>query len=114
MTLVICRGPLRLVIQAIYAWNGWSIENQRVVIAAGPAADMLYFGGFNEQALDLLDIERLTGKSSLEPYLGRAKEILAGYAAQVKSITTLLHGWTKDQLKRPSEYRGCRMPKGCC
>src|ERR1019366_847072 len=79
-------------LQALYACKEWSIESQCVVKAAGPAADMLYLGGFgeNEASGDLRDIEHLTGKASLEPYLGMAKEILAGYPAQFKSITTLL------------------------
>lgn len=80
-------------LQALYAWKDWSIETQCVVKAAGPAADMLYLGEFGEQGAsgDLRDIEHLTGKASLEPYLGIAKEILAGYPAQFKCIATLLH-----------------------
>jgi len=80
-------------LQALYSWKDWSIEIQCVVKAAGPAADTMYLGGFGEKEVsgDLRDIENLTGIASLEPYLGRAKQILAGYPAQFKSITTLLH-----------------------
>jgi hypothetical protein len=79
-------------LQALYQWKDWSIETQCVVKASGPAADILYFRGFSEAAAsgDLRDIEELTGKASLEPYLGMAQEILVGYSTQLKGIATLL------------------------
>jgi len=84
--------------QALYADKDWSIETQCIVKAAGPAADTLYYGGFSEKGAsgDLRDIERLTGKASLEPYLGIAKEIVAGYPDQFKRITALLRQSLQD------------------
>ena len=79
-------------LQALYLSNDWSIEIQCVVKAAGPAADVLYFGRFSEEGArgDLRDIEQLTGNAGLEPYLSTAQEILAGYRTQFKCLTTLL------------------------
>ena len=59
---------------------------------AGPAADLLCHGGFTDTGAsgDPLDIEALTSRASLEPYLTTAREILAGYPAQFRCITSAL------------------------
>jgi hypothetical protein len=97
-------------LQSLYATKDWSIETQCVVKAAGPAADILYLGGFGEKEAsgDLRDIEQLTGTASLEPYLSRAKEILARYPTQFKSITTLL----RESLENVEERTLGVLPDG--
>jgi hypothetical protein len=70
----------------------------------------LYLGGFGEKEAsgDLRDIEQLTGTASLEPYLSRAKEILARYPTQFKSITTLL----RESLENVEERTLGVLPDG--
>jgi hypothetical protein len=77
---------------AIYCWEGWSVETQCTVKAAGPAADVIYRGGFTEIGAsgDLKDIQELTGVASLEPYLTTAKEILTGSDEQFHCIAASL------------------------
>lgn len=79
-------------LQALYKGKDWSIETQCVVKAAGPAADILYFGAFSESAArqDLKDIEDLTGKASWEPYLATATEVVAKYPLELKCLTSSL------------------------
>ena len=94
-------------LQALYVSKDWSIETKCVVKAAGAAADVLYFGGFSEKGVskDLCDIGDLTGKASLEPYLGVAKQILAGYSAQIECMTAALReslGAPKHQARSGS------------
>jgi hypothetical protein len=86
------RDQQGMFLQALYQWKDWSIDTQCVVKAAGPAADELYRGGFSGKgaSVDLRDIALLTGKASLEPYLGMAKEILAGYPNKFKCIAAAL------------------------
>jgi hypothetical protein len=84
------RGPM--VLETLYESKDWSIETCCVVKAAGPAADLLYQGGFSDESAsgDSHDIENLTGHGSLEPYLTTAKEILIKYPTQFPRITTAL------------------------
>jgi len=79
-------------LQALYKSEKWATETQCIVKAAGSAADIIHFGQFNEQEArqDLRDIEQLSGKSSWEPYLTSAQEVLRGYECQFKCITRLL------------------------
>lgn len=97
-------------LQALYSSKGWPPEIECVVKAAGPAADELYFGGYTEQGVsqDLRDIEQLTGIACLEPHLGAAKAILAGYADQIVRISTLLRG----QLESVEEWTLGVLPGG--
>jgi hypothetical protein len=95
---------------ALYQSEDWTIETHCVVKAAGPAADVLFFGGFSEKGAsgDLADIEGLTGKASLDPYLGVAKEILATYAEQIKCIAAAL----RERLENVEERRLGTLPGG--
>jgi hypothetical protein len=86
------RNRQGMFIQALYESKDWSVETCCVVKAAGPAADLLYQGGFSDESAsgDLRDIERLTGRASLEPYLSMAKEILVRYPTQFRCIIAAL------------------------
>jgi len=79
----------QMFLQTLYQWKDSTVEDKCVVKAAGPAADILFNGGPDEQSArrDLQDIENLTGRASLEPFLGTAKSILAGYASEFRCIT---------------------------
>jgi hypothetical protein len=86
------RGQNGMTLFALYGSNGWSIETQCVVKAAGAAADVLYHGGFDDESAsgDLRDIESLTGIAALEPYLSTAKQLLSGYADKLERTVTAL------------------------
>jgi hypothetical protein len=89
----------------LYGSNGWSIETQCVVKAAGPAADILYHGGLNDEAAsaDLRDIESLTGVADLEPYLSTAKQLLAGYADKMEHTVAALRSAILSPQQRTFE-----------
>jgi hypothetical protein len=90
---------------AIYGWEGWSVETQCTVIAAGPAADVIYHGGFTEIGAsgDLHDIQQLTGVESLEPYLTTAKGILVGYDEKFHCIAASLRQSVETMGERTLE-----------
>lgn len=70
------------------------METRCIVLAAGPAADLLYRGRIDEGGAsgDLDDIARLTGTRFLEPYLERATELLSGYRSEI--------AWVTERLRR--------------
>ena len=72
-------------LQAIYGWEAVPVETKCIVLAAGPAADLLYRGGVDDGGAsgDLNDIEALSGVRSLEPYLNRATELLLNYRNEI-------------------------------
>ncbi|MGC2465339.1 MAG: hypothetical protein WA517_09100 [Candidatus Acidiferrum sp.] len=86
------RGQAGMFLQALYGWEGTpqesELEFECIVKAAGPAADLLFRGGFTERAAsgDLADIKDMTGRAELEPFLGKAKAILSGYAKEFDCI----------------------------
>jgi hypothetical protein len=86
------QGQWRTIFKTLYESMDWSIETCCVVKAAGPAADLLYQGGFSDESAsgDLHDIEGFTGRASLEPYLSMAKEILAEHPTPFTCITAAL------------------------
>jgi hypothetical protein len=86
-----------------YTKTGLSIENRCVIYAAGPAADLIYFGGFKPAEVqgDLLAVKKLTGEATLETYLPAAKEIVAQYSDVVKAIAALL----RETLESTNEIR---------
>jgi hypothetical protein len=88
------RGKDGIYFQAVYGWENCPLENQCVVAAAGPAADLLYRGAVDERAAigDLADIERMTGVRALEPHLTAAKEILSRYPDEI--------AWASDMLRK--------------
>lgn len=79
--------------QAIYGWETVPVETRCIVLAAGPAADLLYRGRIDERGAsgDLDDIVELTGIRSLEPYLGRATDLLSGYRNEI--------AWVAERLR---------------
>lgn len=86
-------------------------ENSRcIVLAAGPAADLLYRGRIDERGAsgDLDDIARLTGTRSLEPYLERATELLSGYRSEIAWVAERLRAALTDREWR----RMIRLPNG--
>lgn len=86
------RDERGMYVQALYALRNSTVENECVVKAAGPAADLLFHGGFDEISArgDLQDIENLTGQSSFEPFLETAKAILQQYTGAFRCITSAL------------------------
>jgi len=91
------RAKQAVFLQALYGWNENSAEasdlqSQCIVKAAGPAADFLFRGGFTEQDAsgDLADIKALTGQAEFEPFFGKAKTILSGYAREFDCIARAL------------------------
>lgn len=76
-------------IYALYGWTNVTIETQCVVLTADPAADILFHGSLDEVAAsgDLKDIETLTGRASLEPFLTSALDILRDYTNTMNCIT---------------------------
>jgi hypothetical protein len=86
------RSLVGLTLAALYRARTFPVELDCIVKAAGPAADILYGGGYNELGAsgDLKDIEKLTGEASLEPHLEKAKNILRQQEAQVKCIAAAL------------------------
>jgi hypothetical protein len=97
------RNQVGMFLNAQYGWKGWSIDTRCVVMAAGPAADALYQGGFDDLSAsgDLQDIKSLTGKASLEPYLGVAKGIVSAHPAKMKRIVADLG----DEIARVEQRR---------
>jgi hypothetical protein len=101
-------------LQALYGWEGVPLESEResecIIKAAGPAADILFRGGFTEQAAsgDLADIKTMTVRAELEPYLGKAKTILSGYAGQFQCIARAL----QDAIDSDEERIMQRLPTG--
>jgi hypothetical protein len=97
-------------LKTIYSSETWSAETHCTVKAAGPAADVIYWGRFDEAGAkkDLSDIEALTGIASFEPYLTRAKEIL--------SVRTRAIDCIADRVRRALavgiEYRIEMLPGG--
>lgn len=93
-----------LLVQAFHDVHELSVETHCVVKAAGPASDILFHGGLNEQAasVDLREIEMLTGEATLEPYLEQAKNILARYPNEFRCIAS--------SLRRSLETHGYREP----
>ena len=96
--------------QAIYGWETVPVETKCIVLAAGPAADLLYRGQIDEGGAsgDLDDIALLTGTRSLEPYLERANQLLSGYRSEI--------GWVAGRLRSAltdGEWRRMiRLPNG--
>ena len=84
--------------QAVYGWEEAPAETRCIVLAAGPAADLLYKGCIDEGAAsgDLNDIEGLTGTRSLEPYLDRATELLMGYRSEIAWVAERLRAALTD------------------
>lgn len=81
-------------LQALYSWDQKvSVETQCIVKAAGMAADILFMRSVNEKGAseDLKDIAGLTGIESFEPYLDKAKKLLAEYSNEFACITKALH-----------------------
>ncbi len=96
--------------QAIYGWEECPVETQCVVMAAGPAADLLYRGRIDDGGAkgDLDDIEALSGVRSLEPHLSQATELLSGYRSEIAWVAERLRaGLTDGQWKRM-----VRLPNG--
>ncbi len=84
--------------QAIYGWEAVSVETKCIVLAAGPAADLLYRGRVDDRGAsgDLNDIEALSGVRSLEPHLNRATELLSGYRNEIVWIAERLRAALTD------------------
>jgi hypothetical protein len=89
-------------LQALYRSEDWPVETHCIVKAAGPAADIVYFGSFSEKGAskDLADIEELTGNKSLDPYLTKAQEILVGYKDQFGCMTAALRASLQNGEQR--------------
>jgi hypothetical protein len=108
------RSMAGMFLQALYGWEGTPQESERefqcIVNAAGPAADILFRGGFTEQAAsgDLADIKTMTGRAELEPYLGKAKTLLSGYAGQFQCIARAL----QDAIDSDEERIMQQLPTG--
>jgi hypothetical protein len=96
--------------QAIYGWEEVPVENRCIVLAAGPAADLLYRGSVDDRGAsgDLNDIEVLSGVRSLEPYLNRATELLSGYRNEIAWVAERLRAALTDGEWR----RMIRLPNG--
>lgn len=97
-------------LQAVYGWEAVPVETRCIVLAAGPAADLLYRGRIDEGAAsgDLNDIEGLSGTRSLEPYLDRATELLSEYRSEIAWIAERLRAALTD-----GEWRHMiRLPNG--
>lgn len=80
-------------LQALYSWRTRpSVESQCVVKAAGPAADMLFTGSIDEKATseDLKDIPEMKGIESFDPFLEKAKKILADHSNEFACIANAL------------------------
>jgi hypothetical protein len=79
-------------VQALYQHAPWPIETVCMIKAAGPAADVLHHGEYDEvgASMDLRDIEAVSGVASLEPHLSKAKELLADHASELLRIRTAL------------------------
>jgi hypothetical protein len=77
-----------LFVNAIYGFESFQVDSECLVKAAGPAAEILFQGACSEITAreDVLDIEKLTGTASLEPYLTRAMELLRGHELEVKAV----------------------------
>jgi hypothetical protein len=86
------RSQQGMFLQSLYGWKNSTVETQCVVKAAGPAADILFRGAFDERAAsgDLSDIRALTGRASFEPFLEMAINILAGREAEFNCIADAL------------------------
>jgi hypothetical protein len=96
--------------QAIYGWEAVPVETRCIVLAAGPAADLVYRGRVDEEGAsgDLRDIEALTGVRSLEPYLSRATELLQKYRSEIAWVGERLRAALTDGEWR----RMIRLPNG--
>jgi hypothetical protein len=96
--------------QAIYGWEACSVETKCIVLAAGPAADLLYRGRIDDRGAngDLNDIEALTGVRDLEPYLERTTELLSGYRREITWIAERL----REALTDGQWRRMIRLPNG--
>jgi len=108
------RGQAGMFLQALYGWEGTpqesELEFECIVKAAGPAADLLFRGGFTERAAsgDLADIKDMTGRAELEPFLGKAKAILSGYAKEFDCIARSLRVAIDSEEERIMQ----RLPTG--
>ncbi len=96
--------------QAVYGWEEAPVETKCIVLAAGPAADLLYRGRIDEGAAsgDLNDIEALTGTRSLEPYLERATDLLSEYRSEIAWVAERL----SEALTDGEWRRMVRLPNG--
>lgn len=96
--------------QAIYGWEAVPLETKCIVLAAGPAADLLYRGSVDDRGAsgDLNDIEALSGLRSLEPYLNRAVDLLSDYRNEIVWIAERLRAALTDGEWR----RMIRLPNG--
>jgi hypothetical protein len=96
--------------QAVYGWESVPVETKCIVLAAGPAADLLYRGRVDDQGAsgDLDDIEVLSGVRSLEPYLNCATELLSGYRNEIVWVAERLRAALTDGKWR----RMTRLPNG--
>lgn len=101
------RSQTDLLLQAFYGWENASVETKCVVLAAGPAADIIFHNQLNEIAAsgDLRDIQGLTGRASLEPYLTTARAILSRHTGEVKCVADALR-----QRISVENHRTCVMP----
>jgi hypothetical protein len=86
------RSQQGMFLQALYGWKDATVEARCVVMAAGPAADILFRDGLDERGAsgDLQDIEALTGQAAFGPFLDAAKNILARYTSEFSRITNAL------------------------
>lgn len=96
--------------QAIYGWETAPVDTRCIVLAAGPAADLLYRGRIDKRGAsgDLDDIAGLTGTRSLEPYLGRATDLLSRYCNEIAWVAERLRSALTDGEWR----RMIRLPNG--
>lgn len=94
----------------LYSPEDWSTTTHCTVKAAGPAADLIYWGKFDEAAArkDLSDIEALTGTASFEPYLTKAAELLSTRTDALDCVADRI----RRALAVDFEYRVDTLPGG--
>jgi hypothetical protein len=99
-----------MTLHAIYGWAQSSTEAECIVKAAGPAADILFYGGYKKLAAsgDLKDIETLTGKASFDPFLEKAMDILRQHKANLECIADV----TRVALGRQEDRTIGILPNG--
>jgi hypothetical protein len=89
----------------LYSSYGWgsqerpdvhapTIEEECIVKAAGPAAELIFHGSYDPQGAsgDLQDIAGLTGipNPSFDPYMARAQHLLRAHEEEVRAISILM------------------------
>lgn len=92
ISLVFLVALQSVALKATYTGSNPDIHAQCVILAAGPAAEVLLHGAFDETGatFDLQQIEELSGVASLAPYLDEAKDILIEYSAETHCIADAL------------------------